>query len=85
MEKNWYADDSACSAPLTLILEWFELLMREGPKYGYFSEPQKSLLVVSPEFFNKGEHIFKDIGVEIVTGQDLYGFLKDIGVKIVTL
>jgi len=72
-KQNWYADDSACSAPLTLILEWFELLIREGPKYGYFPEPQKSFLVVSPEFFDEAEHIFKDFGVKIVTGQRFLG------------
>ena len=26
-------------------------------------------MVVSPEFFNEAEHIFKDLGVKIVTGQ----------------
>ena len=67
-KQNWYADDSACSAPLTLIFEWFKLLIREGPKYGYFPEPQKSFLVISPEFFDEAEHIFKDLGVKIVTG-----------------
>ena len=72
-KQNWYADDSACSAPLTLIFEWFELLIREGPKYGYFPELQKSFLVISPEFFDEAEHIFKDLGVKIVTGQRFLG------------
>ena len=35
--QNWYADDSGCLAKLELLLEWLQLLIKDGPNYGYFS------------------------------------------------
>jgi hypothetical protein len=71
--QNWYADDSACLAPLQMLREWFGLLMQEGPKYGYFPEPQKSYIVVHPSYVNEATSVFSDFGVKIVTGQRFLG------------
>jgi hypothetical protein len=45
--QSWYADDASAAGTLKLIKEFFEELVQVGPKYGYFPEPSKSILVVS--------------------------------------
>ena len=71
--QNWYADDSACLADFRSILEWLKLLMSEGPKFGYFPEPDKSYLVVHADFIDEAKLIFADLNVNIVTGQRFLG------------
>ena len=48
--QNWYADDSACTADLSHLIEWFEKLRSMGPRYGYYPEPKKTVLIVDKEF-----------------------------------
>jgi len=67
-KQNWYADDSACLAKFKELKEWLELLILEGPKYGYFPEPEKSYLVVHPNLLDEAKLLFKDIQINIVTG-----------------
>ena len=45
-KKNWYADDSSCIAAFEALVEWLSLSLLDidGPKYGYFPEPEKKLL-----------------------------------------
>ena len=45
-DLNWYADDSACSAELPRLREWFDKLCEMGPDFGYYPEPEKTVLVV---------------------------------------
>ena len=49
------------------LKEWLELLILEGPKYGYFPEPEKSYLVVHPNLLDEAKLLFKDIQINIVT------------------
>jgi hypothetical protein len=72
-KQNWYADDSACLAPLLLLKEWLELLMREGPKLGYYPEPDKSYLVVHSDYIDEAKQIFMGLKINIVTGQKFLG------------
>jgi hypothetical protein len=71
--QNWYADDSACLADFQSIRVWLKLLVDEGPKFGYFPEPEKSYLVVHANFVNEAKILFADYKVNIVTGQRFLG------------
>ena len=41
-KQNWYADDSFCIAAFEALVEWLNLLLLDGPKYGDFPEAEKS-------------------------------------------
>jgi hypothetical protein len=53
-----------------MLREWFEMLILEGPKYGYFPEPQK---IVHANFVHEASSVFADLGVKVVTGQRFLG------------
>ena len=71
--QTWYADDSACTGSLPDVKRWFELLMKEGPKYGYHPEPSKSILVVGNQFKDQAKLLFGSFGVKIVSGSRFLG------------
>jgi len=41
--------------------------------FGYFPEPEKSYLVVQPDFVEEAKDHFKDFKINIVTGQRFLG------------
>ena len=69
----WYADDSLCIIYLRFVLFWMKLLICEGPKYGYYPEPDKSYLVVSPKFVALAKQLFSAYGVTIIEGGRVLG------------
>ena len=74
----WYADDSDCAAKLPKLHEWFENLCELGPAYGYYPEPQKTVVVVDELDEAVANACFGDIGVKVVRGQRyLGGFIGD--------
>ena len=76
--QSWYADDSACVGRLSNIKEWFELLSERGPRYGYYPEPSKSVLVVDQRYKDEAASVFEGTGVSVVTGHRfLGGFVGD--------
>ena len=71
--QNWYADDSACISDLEAVLEWLKILIEEGPKFGYFPEPEKSYIVVHPDQVDAANKLFIDYKINVVTGHRFLG------------
>ena len=46
IRQVWFADDSAGAGKLKALLRWWKEIMRIGPKYGYFPNPAKCVLIV---------------------------------------
>ncbi|CAB0015791.1 unnamed protein product [Nesidiocoris tenuis] len=71
--QNWYADDSSCCGKLRDVRQWFNLLQEQGPRWGYYAEPEKSYLVVKPGFETEANQIFRDLNVKIVNSKRFLG------------
>ena len=44
--QKWYADDSSAVGKLIIVKEWWLKLMEMRPKFSYFPEPSKYILVL---------------------------------------
>ena len=49
------------------------MLSTEGPKYGYYNQITKNVLIVAPEFLEKAHEAFHNIGVQIAIGHIVLG------------
>ena len=45
-KQVWFADDSAAGGKLCGLLQWWEKLSTEGPKFVYHPNPSKTWVVV---------------------------------------
>jgi len=63
----WYADDTFACGELTSIWRWFDLLLQQGPSYGYFSNAAKSYMVVHLSSVAFAKSVFGSLGVHVVT------------------
>eukprot|EP00731_Ephydatia_muelleri_P026576 Em0018g676a len=63
--QNWYTDDSSCTAKLPHLLKWFQMLCELGPKYGYYPEPKKTILIVDPTFKDEANVIVQPFGISV--------------------
>ena len=70
--QNWYADDSSCIAKLTYLRDWFDKLCEHGPKYGYYPEVDKCIVIVDSNHEKEDRSAFEHLGVKVVKG---YRFL----------
>ena len=71
--QTWYADDSTCIGNIKEVRSWYDQLAEQGPAYGYFPEPKKSCLIVTPQFEDEARIVFGDLGVQIVNGHRFLG------------
>uniref|UniRef100_A0A8D8LKG0 Reverse transcriptase domain-containing protein n=1 Tax=Cacopsylla melanoneura TaxID=428564 RepID=A0A8D8LKG0_9HEMI len=71
--QNWYADDSSCLGKLRKIKSWFDLLIEEGPKWGYYPEPSKSILIIKEGMEREAENIFEGTNIKIVHSHPFLG------------
>ena len=76
--QNWYADDSSCLGRLLRIKEWFLSLLEQGPAFGYFAEPSKSIVIVKPHHGEAAKTIFGNLNVQVTTsGRFLGSYIGD--------
>ena len=65
MKHVAYVDDLAGGSKLRKIREWWDRVVENGPKYGYYPKASKSWLVVKPEMELEATEIFNGTGVNI--------------------
>ena len=61
----WFADDAAAGSRLVRLREWWNLLTRIGPLFGYFPNSIKTCLVVKPGKYTEAVEVFSSTNVEI--------------------
>ena len=70
----WFADDAASGGNLKCLRDWWGLLTKKGPQFGYYPNAVKTFLLVKPEKYNEAANVFQDTGVEITcTGRRYLG------------
>ena len=64
----WLADDATGAGNLSDLKKWWDLIVREGEKFGYYVKPSKSWLILkNPEKLNQTQALFKDSPINITT------------------
>ena len=59
--QAWLADDAAAAGTLEALLQWYDHLVIEGVRFGYFVNGKKSWLIVkTQEAKERAEKIFGD-------------------------
>ena len=67
-KQVWYADDSASAGKLNEMRKWWDELNDSGPKYGYYPNASKTILIVKdPEKMELAQSIFGRTGITIDT------------------
>ena len=78
-----FADDLTGAGNLEDIKIWWDTLITEAPKYGYYPKPSKSFLIVKQHYKKYAERIFAGSNIKITTerARHLGAVLGDISFK----
>ena len=78
-----FADDLTGARNLEEIKIWWDILIIEGPKYGYYPKPLMSFLIVKQHYKEYAERIFAGSNIKITTKgvRHLVAVLGDISFK----
>ena len=67
VQHIWFADDAAAGGQLDQLRTWWDSIQEQGPDYGYFSNAEKSWLIVKEKDLHQAERIFDGTGINIAT------------------
>ena len=63
----WYVEDASATGSLSSIKCWWDQLLNDGPLFGYHANPQKSWLVVEPEYREEAGRFFDNSRLNIMS------------------
>ena len=61
----WFADDATAVGSLSSVFDWWQHLSSIGPKFGYFPNASKTVLIVKPEHLVNAQSIFADTNIQV--------------------
>ena len=64
-KKIWYADDAGAAGRLEEVLEWWKMLKKRGPSYGFYPKPAKTILIVKPGAIDRAKQLFSADGITV--------------------
>ena len=64
----WFTENEGAVGMVEALHDHMRNLLVRGPPRGYFLDPTKSILVVSPRNVQRAEDHFRGMGVQVVTG-----------------
>ena len=68
VSQVWLANDATAAGKIDRLRYWWDLIIKEGVKHGYFVKPTKSWLVLkNPDKLEEVKTIFKDCPINITT------------------
>ena len=77
-KQKFYADDGANAAKFKIIRAYFVRLCELGPLFGYYPEPDKSILNAAKHNLKRAKAYFADLKFKIKTGSRYLGsFIGD--------
>ena len=69
-----FADNLTSAWRLSKLGSWWNEHLDVGQKYGYFSKPSKTILIVKPKYVSKAAEIFHNTNIKITSsGQKHFG------------
>ena len=70
VHQVWLADDATGAGTLQNLRKWWEVVIKEGEKYGYYVKPSKSWIILkNPAQQQLTESLFKDTVVRSISPQ----------------
>ena len=80
--QPWYADDAGAGGTFSEVQAHFQDLQVQGPAQGYYPDPTKIILVVTPGNVARAKEHFCGLGIGVVTSHRyLEGFLGDMSAE----
>ena len=68
VKQVWLADDAASTGNQKILKDWWDEIIYEGKKYGYFVNNSKSWLILkNSELLEEANDIFRGTGISITT------------------
>ena len=64
----WLADDATGAGKLKELKDWWEILVREGKKFGYYVNESKSWLIIkNPDKLQEAQEMFARMGIKFTS------------------
>ena len=67
VNQVWYADDAFGAGKINRLREWWDLVNMDGPKYGYFTNANRTWLVTKQDCLSRAVVAFAHTEVKVTS------------------